>query len=190
MGPVLLQDASHPHMNRLLLIYAYEPEELGGEGDFVLAEQQSAVAKRRAFRARTWGGYARVAGKPFAVFLDEWGDEVAEAIGRKPRATEPFNYADFVGAWFFADLVEDPRQVAYDEVLRRPTLRDLMRSLGFEFQGSPMPGWAGVECIVFSVESCVETLEGVLSTTKQSEIVRIHRNDRLIRESLVSQSGP
>jgi hypothetical protein len=140
------------------LIYGLEPEILGGDGKtFTLAEKQAALVALKAWQARTWGEFARVASTSLSALIDGWGEEIVELYGRRPTRQDAFSFGEYAGNAYFADVVTDPRQAAFDAVVRNPRLRGAFKAAGFDLQYG-FPGFPGVEAISFEDERLIEPL--------------------------------
>lgn len=123
------------------------PEVLGGDGkQLVLVEKQAALTAIRGLQAKTWGEFAAAAGRPLEEVLDGWGEEIEEAYGRRPAADDAFSLAAYWGGWYFADLIKDPRQTAFDTVTQWPDLKQIFEEAGFEFSDG-FPGFPGIESV-------------------------------------------
>ena len=123
------------------------PEILGGDGkQLVLVEKQAALTAIRGLQAKTWGEFTEATGRPFDEVMEGWGEEIAEAYGRWPAAEDPFSLRDYWGAWYFADLITDPRQAALETVVQWRDLKQIFEDAGFTFSFG-FPGFPGVEAI-------------------------------------------
>lgn len=153
-----MRKPGQPHKTQFEFIYGREPEGLGGDGEtFVLAERRAALVAAQAWRASTWDEFAQAASYSLERLLEDWGDEIEELCGKKPTASDSFSFSAYWGATYFADIITDPRQAAFDAVIKAPILRKACEDAGFEFQPG-FPGFPGVEAIYFYDERTIEPL--------------------------------
>lgn len=127
------------------LIYGFEPEELGGEGDtLVLAEKRAALTAMRAWEARTWGEFAEVAGRSWDELLKDYGDEIKEDCGCLPSPGERFWYGDYLHLDSLRQLIPDPRDEAFfSSGITRSFLGSLrMRVLRFSLSQAAQTWWS------------------------------------------------
>lgn len=156
------------------LIYGFEPEELGGEGDtLVLAEKRAALTAMRAWEARTWGEFAEVAGRSWDELLKDYGDEIKEDCGCLPSPGERFWYGDYLHLDSLRQLIPDPRDEAFFFIWDYEELSRIFKDAGFAF--FPKPG--GPNVVVFADPAQAER---VASATGLS----IERDDLLLEASL------
>jgi hypothetical protein len=157
-------------------VFGRLPEHLGGEGDgFVLVEKVAAITAIRALKATTWAEFVAAGGESFEDLINEWGEEIEEAYGRPPVPEDRFSLRDYWGAWYFADLIADPRQAALDTVLQWPDLTQIFTDAGFEFSFGP-PG-SGVDSMSFTDATQAEQ---VVSLTG----LRIEHDEACLRSCL------
>lgn len=166
-------------------IYGLELEVLGGDGQtLALAEKHAAHTAVRAWEARTWGEFAQVAGCSLDDLLDGWGEEIKEVCGRTPSTEDAFSFGDYRGLFYFADLIDDPRQAAFDAVIKSRDLTHALRDAGFEFHGSPCPGFPGVEGISFTDPAQAERVASVTGLS-------VERDRALpLRDGIASEDRP
>lgn len=142
-------------------VFGRLPEHLEGESDdFVLVEQVAALTAIRALRATTWAEFVAAGGESFQDLIDDWGEEIKQAYGRQPVPEDRFSLSEYWGAWYFADLITDPRQAAFDTVMQWPDLTQIFEDTGFEFSFGP-PGWPGVETISFREHAQAEQVVSI-----------------------------
>jgi hypothetical protein len=160
-------------------VYGLEPEILGGDGEtFVLADKQAALIAAQAWQARTWGEFVRVANTSLDRFLEDWGDEIEGFCGKTPTASDTFSFGEYWGLTYFADVITDPRQAAYDAVMASPNLRKVCKEAGLDFHPG-FPGFAGIEAITFHDEQNVDRL--------RLAGVNIAKDDALMLSSLLQE---
>lgn len=162
------------HKTQLEFVYGREPEELGGDGEtFVLADKQAALVAEQAWQARTWGEFAQAASTSLEQLLEGWGDEIEGLYGKEPTASDTFSFGDYWGLAYFADIVTDPRQIAFDAVMESAILRKACEEAGFDFQPG-FPGFPGIEAINFHDEQKVECLRlaGVIIAKDEALLLR------------------
>jgi hypothetical protein len=152
-------------------------------------------AARRVIRAaavRTWGAFARVAGRPWAEAKGDEGDYLEELNdGVLPTTRTPFSYASIFGAtleqgdpaYWVSRWIEEPREAAVKRLEEHCSrLRELLERSGFERNlGSPM---GHVESLVSSSPAVFELLAENLRRAGVRKVV-IHRDDALVRRCLV-----
>jgi hypothetical protein len=162
------------------LAFAVELEELGGEGGyFVVVEQAAALKAARALQATTWSEFVSVAGISFAELMDARGEEIEEYFGFRPSAGDAFSLLPCWGTTYFADVIQDPRQVAVDLVTTSPALRVAFQKAGFEIHcGTP---GAGTDSLLFPRRDCIAKLPPNLAA-------RMHEDEPLLRACLLGET--
>lgn len=163
------------------LIYGPEFEELGGDGSqFVVVEKAAALKAVSGFRARTWGEFAAVANISFSELMDSWGEELDEYFGCRPTENDPFSLVYCWGAWYFSDLIDEPRQAAVDFIHKFPDLREAFNQAGFKVEcGAP---GAGVDSLIIPSRACIERLPQDIAS-------HLHEDEALLRASLMGEAG-
>jgi hypothetical protein len=126
----------------LTLLYGEMPPELSpDEALFCLFPESAARVAIRTQAATTWGEFAHAVDLPFAELVDpngHWGEEIAEALGRRPQPGDSFRLADYWGNWCFAGIVIPPCQAAVLAIVDRPEINRLLTDVGFEYaNGAP-----------------------------------------------------
>lgn len=165
------------------LIFGQYPEILGGEGQYIMLERASAVAASRAFRCRTWGEFAEVAGLPWKRLHEEWGEDYAEQGVRKRtlRPTSRFRYADIAFGLTTGPALPHPAEVASELVHASPYVRDYIIARRLEFEpGTP---WGNLECILAPSCGPFLALQEYLSRERRDRWTLDH-DDRLVRRGM------
>ena len=133
---------SKPCIPALRLLYGPMPPELSpDEALFCLFSGSAAQLAIRAHAAATWGEFAHAVDLPFDELVDphgDWGEEIAEAVGRRPEPGDSFRLADYWFNWCFAGIVIPPCQAAVLAIFDRPEINRLLADVGFEYaNGAP-----------------------------------------------------
>lgn len=158
------------------LIYGLEPEELGGEGEVVLADKRAALIAVQAWQAQTWGEFIQAADCLLAELMEDWGEQIQWIYGKVPTPNDSFSLGDYAAIDNFGDIITDPRQAAVDALIASPGLWNAFNQAGFELS-TGTPG-GGIEVISFRNESLIEPLR--LATA-----VIIEKDQDLLNASLV-----
>jgi hypothetical protein len=145
----------------LELLYGEMPRELSPDAAlFCLFSEPAARVAIRAHAAATWGEFAHAVDLPFNELVDpngDWGEEIAEAVGRRPEPGDSFRLADYWGNWCFAGIVIPPCQAAVLAIFDRPEINRLLTDVGFEYANGA-PGSDG-DAFVFRHRSLILRLE-------------------------------
>ena len=165
------------------LVFGPYPENLGGEGQFILLERSGAEAAARAFRCKTWGEFAELAGCSWESLHEDWAEDYAEKGTRRRELTPKarFRYADIVFGLTTGPELPHPAVIAYELVYRSPYVRDYLVARHLEFEPGTPAG--NIECVLAPSAEPFLALREYLSRERR-DAWTLERDDRLVRRGM------